>query len=165
MGAEDNEGAGLNPTHTPQMFFRAAWSLVLRKGRLGVRGIHSPEGTGKTWIHTPLPCQTPWLGTGVLSAVCPLTLSYPKTISYNITPWLWVTFLQEMELKGRADSSPLHPSFSRAWPSYLRPLRPCVLRWRVLAEPWTFPDPSGSASQKKEAQSRRDFSEIAEGPS
>lgn len=75
VGAEGNVGTGLIPPHTPQMFFRAAWSLVLRKGRLGVRGIHSPEGTGKTWIHTLLPCQTPRLGTGVLSAVCPLSLS------------------------------------------------------------------------------------------
>ncbi|KAM5220177.1 cytochrome c oxidase subunit 4 isoform 2, mitochondrial isoform 3-T5 [Hipposideros larvatus] len=28
-----------------EMFFRAAWSLVLRKGRLGIRGIHSPGDT------------------------------------------------------------------------------------------------------------------------
>ncbi|KAF5917906.1 cytochrome c oxidase subunit 4 isoform 2, mitochondrial isoform X1 [Diceros bicornis minor] len=27
------------------MFFRAAWSLALRKGRLGMRGIHSPGDT------------------------------------------------------------------------------------------------------------------------
>ncbi|XP_036780671.1 cytochrome c oxidase subunit 4 isoform 2, mitochondrial isoform X1 [Manis pentadactyla] len=29
------------------MFFRAAWSLVLRKGGLGMRGIHSPGGTAQ----------------------------------------------------------------------------------------------------------------------
>lgn len=54
----------------PQMSFRAAWSLTLRKGGLGMRGIHSPGSTGKMWTCPPLP-NSEAQGRG---PVCRLTL-------------------------------------------------------------------------------------------
>lgn len=98
------------------MFFRTAWSLVLRKGGLGIRGIHSPGDTGKTWT-----ASSPNSKARARSYSCKLPLvpsmlpwAYPKTFPTIFIPWSWATFFQEIVLKGQADSSPLHPSFLRA---------------------------------------------------
>lgn len=77
------------PPPTPKMSFRAAWSLVLRKGEVGMRGIHSPGATGKTW--TPHLCLTPRPGAGFLLAgrpwsipCCPGPVSHHFLRSYSL---------------------------------------------------------------------------------